>query len=1314
MAVSNELAKPETEGEFEAMCHQLYGRMWRDSTCVRVGRSGQAQFGIDILGHDGSHSVGVQCKHFNKTPFTLSVVLHEVDAADKAGLSIGLLIFATTAASDSTVVKQVSDLNQSRRQRGEFAVSVHFWGDICGHIRMHPEVGRVFIPGFPGGTILAIEETTAKTLEVVQDFATSNQQFQASAGEQLLEIKTLLRAQTIATRAPDADGHETDPGVVASLDFIRDRLNEGRSQDALKLLEQLGDPERFRDEFSRFRWQTNRAAVDLMEGRYESAAERFLAAFKLAPDNEKASANRVHAQLLLKQFDAARKACDEGLAKFPGSIILHALMLHALHQLGQPDPESALPAAIRDADELLFARARLRSRSGDYEGAVELSRRCIAAKPDSIEAERAFLADALSWATEEPVAALHGQIAPRQREALVEAVALFEPIERTLASIQTDLLSAELTNNIAIALHLLGHDSRSFTVAEQALARHPLSEGLLRIRLRQLDDQNDVAAIRALTDSQLQQLPPAVVAQLAEISANRGQVAWHAHVMAVAETVIAEPDKLRQLHVLKSHAQWCSGDRAAAIEAAWSHVREQPSHVLGRIVLGHMLRRTGDHPGATAQANASLAALPAAGATLEVLQVAELFYTLKQFREAALLFSRVVTSPGRDELTYKLLVSLVSGDQRQRAQQLLDLMPAEARRAAEIRRLEVELARRTGDWPRMRDLLTLEVAERPTDAALAVGYAGALLRSGNNEQLRQILEADPQFTGADVDDEVEFAKYQAHAGLADRAIHRLFTVFRRHPSSAKVAGFFLMQMMMSATRPLVEPPLTAGPGGAVYLRSATDSWWVAIDTEHVVGDSWPEIVSPQSEVARSLAGHRVGDLVQVRRGMGTQEAHVAGLGTLLGFAAEKAHALIASAANPHGPIWSVRLIGDDGKVDIDTLLRAGKERRERVEVALSMYRQHPFPLCALAHMLGTEVETLLLDWPSQDTNLFVGFGTDEELQASRGALRVAGTRYVLDHLTLVELVRHGALEAVVRLLGKPLLPQTIYEAAVNSLHLAETSITRPSAVVGEQDGRLTHTPVPASYHDARARLLRKVLAAIDTHCDLTPVMGPVVVGEEHTRLAKVLDHATHDAVYLCLERNAVLLSEDSALRLLVASVGVRSALGTQAVLVEACDRGFLARDSYADIVSRKLSAGHDFVSVRAEDLMSLAERTPLKVAPSVRAALETFRRSTLDIASGAVVGSAFLKEAALKLSPKVVAAYARLVHEVLTLSRPDLAHAITRGLARLLQAPALYGRGGRRIAKPHRALFGPLLRRATCEETSALPNASSTTPTQQE
>ena len=57
MAVNNELARPATEEDFEAMCRQLYRSMWKDSGCMRVGRSGQAQFGVDVLGDDGQRVV---------------------------------------------------------------------------------------------------------------------------------------------------------------------------------------------------------------------------------------------------------------------------------------------------------------------------------------------------------------------------------------------------------------------------------------------------------------------------------------------------------------------------------------------------------------------------------------------------------------------------------------------------------------------------------------------------------------------------------------------------------------------------------------------------------------------------------------------------------------------------------------------------------------------------------------------------------------------------------------------------------------------------------------------------------------------------------------------------------------------------------------------------------------------------------------------------------------------------------------------------------------------------------------------------------
>ena len=544
MVVSNELARPETEEEFEAMCHALYRRMWNDTGCVRMGGSGQAQFGVDILGHDGHKSIGVQCKHYNKKAFTLSTVTNDIKKAEEAKLDIEHLLFATTAPGKSTLVKEIHELSAKRRKDGKFTVSVDSWGELCGHIRLHPEIGRAYIRGFPGSTLLEIQETVSAHLSLYQDDRETISQFQAvSLGNQ---NKILEQLGALRDSAPAARGDEADPRIVASLDFIRDRLREGRSREALGLLEALGDPTQFKDQFSRFRWHTNHASVALIDGRYEEAAAEFLDAFQFAPDHEKAHANRAHALLLKKDPGAALAACEESIGKFPESAFLWSLKLNARQLLGEAEPDRDLPERLLDTPDLLFTRAHLKDKRGDYRGALELLRQCLAADGSSFEAKRAYLADALSWTMIDPVLAHYGQFTSDQRETLTDAVQRLEPLEQTLPAIQSDYVSLEVTNNVTVSLMLLGFKDRARTLATHSLTRHSLSEGLLRLRLNELDERDDIAAIHALTDGRLKELPPAVLGILAEVSANRGELTWHDEVMAAAETSGLQPQRLRE------------------------------------------------------------------------------------------------------------------------------------------------------------------------------------------------------------------------------------------------------------------------------------------------------------------------------------------------------------------------------------------------------------------------------------------------------------------------------------------------------------------------------------------------------------------------------------------------------------------------------------------------------------------------------------------------------------------------------------------------------------------------------------------------
>jgi hypothetical protein len=149
-------------------------------------------------------------------------------------------------------------------------------------------------------------------------------------------------------------------------------------------------------------------------------------------------------------------------------------------------------------------------------------------------------------------------------------------------------------------------------------------------------------------------------------------------------------------------------------------------------------------------------------------------------------------------------------------------------------------------------------------------------------------------------------------------------------------------------------------------------------------------------------------------------------------------------------------------------------------------------------------------------------------------------------------------------------------------------------------------------------------------------------------------------------------------------------MGIQPVLMEACDKGLFSKDDYADAVVGKLAAGHDFVSVRADDMFTLAKRTPARVSEGVQKALNTFRKPTLDIASGVQVSCEFLIQAIQRLQPTVAAAYGTLILEALQHERPQLADEIHRAVAHAIEQALQHP--GRKLKLQERKVFAHLLR----------------------
>ena len=1282
MEVSNELQPPSSDKDFEAMCLQLYAKVFGTNDLMQVGRSGQPQNGVDILGTDGQRSIGIQCKAYKSTKFTLDVINKDIEKADKAKLQIKHLFFATTAPSDAEIVRAVHKLSQDRQARGAFAVSVDFWNSICSHILLYPEIGRAFIPNFPGNTLLAVVEKTDRILEILESNKTipleNKQEFPDHISNRSVSKSPLPL---------DARGDESDPVVVERLDNVRNYLREGKTDDARKLLEKLGNPDTFKDKYSKFRWHTNTAVIASAEEDEERAADEFLKAFNFAPDDPKAHTNRVQAYLFRKKFETADIACEEALANFPDNAVLWGLRLHTCAAVENEVPETLIPAHVKDSTDFLFSKSRLLGKRGDSCEAIALLERCLALDGGSLDAKRALLAEALTWAAVDPVAAFMGQLSDEKRLALQSAVSKFEPLEQVLPNIQANKISEELATNITSALTILKDKTRARLLAQLFLSKHPNLEQLLRVRVNELDENDKINDLRALTESRLDELPSSILAILAEISANRGDTAWNHAVLVAVKKRDNQLEKLRYLEPLKFLAQFRSGDKEEALHGIRQYIGTYQDNVFAHLMESLFLHGLGKPKEALAVAKLCKQQLGQKDINLDTVHLADLLFLLKAYNEASPLFQRLVTKPGDNELTWKLTVCLVSTDQRWAAQALFDALPEATRTQSRFRRLEINLAGQKGDWHRTCLLLEAELTLLPRSAEYIVSYADALHRLGDREALSNFVAKDPDMEASTLNQELVFAKFQMHCGFDDAGVLRLYRLFRSHPNNVNVAGHFLGQLFLAQKPTALNTPEVVMPASAVHLQKDNVKSVIAIESEGFTPfETWQELIGAESDLAQSLLGHRQGDEIVIPRGMTKETVTIVCVESLIQFAVKKAEALIGSSTNTEGPLWSVRIIKDDGKVDIDYLLRLTLGCKDHTQNVLKMYSQYRLPLCVLAKLLGTDPVKLLLEWPSNLMPLFVGFGRLEDLQI---AFTLIGNhnRFVIDMVTIAEIVRLNVTDVIGELIGRPLVAQTQRDHLFAILQ--SMGNPRESAVMGQVNGQLNIINVPLKYYENRKKFLQSMLAFVDNKCDVVLTTGPKEVTEAHQKLRNILDPRSLDSLYLCLEHNASLLSEDGGLRLIAIEGGVSKSTNIQPLLMLARNQGLITPRRYADCLAIKLLANHDFVSVSAADLIEIAIKTPDQIAPAAKAAFETFRRPSFQIESGTLVCLEFVKLAAKNLPPVTLARYTHLLLEVLKHDRPYLEPHLTRAVGHCIQS--FFGRNGRKLQPHIRRAFGEKL-----------------------
>jgi hypothetical protein len=150
---ATQIRKPENETAFEKNTSVLFRAFLNDPNVQRLGRRGQKQYGIDLIGHrnrDPRAPVGVQCKlKGGNRKLSAKEIKTEVGKALKFKPTLVEYFIVTTAPNDTKLTALAATLSKQQAGKGrKILIEVWGWDTLKDRINEHEGAKEAFDPGF--------------------------------------------------------------------------------------------------------------------------------------------------------------------------------------------------------------------------------------------------------------------------------------------------------------------------------------------------------------------------------------------------------------------------------------------------------------------------------------------------------------------------------------------------------------------------------------------------------------------------------------------------------------------------------------------------------------------------------------------------------------------------------------------------------------------------------------------------------------------------------------------------------------------------------------------------------------------------------------------------------------------------------------------------------------------------------------------------------------------------------------------------------------------------------------------------------------
>jgi len=222
---------PKNHADFERKAVVLFREILKDPSVKRLGREGQEQFGVDLVGYRDekiSKVVGIQCK--KKAPTSTLAETEVRDEVKKALTYVPKLqeyIIVTSAKNDTALDQLAQKLSQAQAKKGrKIRIEVWGWGTLEELIDQSPSAQQVFDPGWSP----SLQKIQTNLDEVAQALRGQSTATQVQGIAEQIQLQSSIQASILPSEFAESI-------LTAELKRINQRRGFGEAKPSKELAE---------------------------------------------------------------------------------------------------------------------------------------------------------------------------------------------------------------------------------------------------------------------------------------------------------------------------------------------------------------------------------------------------------------------------------------------------------------------------------------------------------------------------------------------------------------------------------------------------------------------------------------------------------------------------------------------------------------------------------------------------------------------------------------------------------------------------------------------------------------------------------------------------------------------------------------------------------------------------------------------------------------------------------------------------------------------------------------------------------------------